>query len=139
MLTLIDQICIMDSMLVYTRARFKPKKKRKVRGPVATRLNISKFVDKKSTYIPSYSGRPPRPESEIVMQAKSLQTNACFTARQSMTDAAVLAKEPEHVREAIIAKSKRIAIAYNKGAYQYVTDETDPKTIGSGERLRRGG
>ncbi len=139
MLTLVDQICIMDGMLVYTRARFKPKKKRKVRGPVATKFDSSKYVDKKSTYTPTYSGRPPRPESEAVMQAESLQTTACFTARQSMTDAASLAKEPKHIQEAIIAKSKRIAIAYNKGAYQYVTDETDPKTIGSAERLRRGG
>lgn len=125
-------------MLVYTRARFKPKKKQKVRGVVATKFNVSKHVSASTTYVPKYS-RPPRPGSEEVMQAKSLQTNACFTSRVSMTDAAVLAKEPEHVREAIIAKSKRIAIAYNKGAYQYVTDETDPKTIGSGERLRRGG
>lgn len=128
----------MFAMLVYTRARFKPKKKRKVRGVVATKFNASKYMDNNSTYTPT-TRRPPRPGSEVVMEAKSLQTNACFTARQSMTDAATLAKEPEHVREAIIAKSKRIAIAYNKGAYQYVTDETDPKTIGSGERLRRGG
>ena len=139
MLTLVDQICIMDGMLVYTRARFKPKKKRKVRGVIATKFDASKYVDKKSTYVSTYSGRPPRPESEAVMQVKSLQTNACFTARQSMTEAASLAKEPKHIQEAIIAKSKRIAIAYNKGAYQYVTDETDPKTIGSAERLRRGG
>ena len=126
-------------MLVYTRARFKPKKKRKVRGVVAKKIDVSRYVDHRATFNPNYSVRPPRPGSEIVMQAKSLETTACFTARQSMTDAAVLAKEPEHVREAILAKSKRIAIAYNKGAYQYVTDETDPKTIGSGERLRRGG
>jgi hypothetical protein len=126
-------------MLVYTRARFKPKKKRKVRGVVATKFDAKKYQDTKSTFVPELGRRPPRPGSEVVMQAQSLQTNACFTQRVSMTDAAVLAKEPEHVREAIIAKSKRIAIAYNKGAYQYVTDETDPKTIGSGERLRRGG
>ena len=137
-MTLVDQICIMDGMLVYTRARFKPKKKRKVRGVVAAKYNAKKYMDTKSVYTPPVRITP-RAESEVVMQAKSLETNACFTARQSMTDAATLAKEPEHVREAIIAKSKRIAIAYNKGAYQYVTDETDPKTIGSGERLRRGG
>jgi len=126
-------------MLVYTAAKFKPKKKRKPKGVIARKINISKYVDAKATYTPVYNGRPPRPGSEAVMQAKSLQTNACFTARQSMTDAATLAKEPQHVRDEIIAKSKRIAIAYNKGAYQYVTDGTDPKTIGSGERLRRGG
>lgn len=130
---------IVDSMLVYTRARFKPKKKRKVRGVIATKYDAKKYQDSKSTLVPLYSGRPPRPGSEVIMQAKSLDTNASFTTKHSVMDAAMLAREPEHVREAIIAKSKRIAIAYNKGAYQYVTDETDPKTIGSGERLRRGG
>ena len=130
---------IVNGMLVYTRARFKPKKKRKVRGVIATKYDTRKYVDTKSTYVPQYNSRPPRPGSEVVMQAQSLNTNASFTTKHSVMDAAMLAKEPEHVREAIIAKSKRIAIAYNKGAYQYVTDETDPKTIGSGERLRRGG
>jgi hypothetical protein len=52
-------------------------------------------------------------------------------------DPVALAKESPETQAAIIAKSKRIAIAYNKGAYQYVTDETDPKSLGSGERLRR--
>lgn len=126
-------------MLVYTANKFKPKKKRKVRGIIAKKFDASKYTDKKSVYMPSYTGRPPRPGSEVVMQAESLVTNASFTTKHSVMDAAMLAKEPEHVREAIIAKSKRIAIAYNKGAYQYVTDGTDPKTIGSGERLRRGG
>lgn len=126
-------------MLVYTAAKFKPKKKRKVRGVVATKFNTKKYTKQAATYVPSYTGRPLREGAEVAMGLQSLQTNACNTARNSVMDAASLAKEPEHVREAIIAKSKRIAIAYNKGAYQYVTDGTDPKTIGSGERLRRGG
>lgn len=126
-------------MLVYTRASFKPKKKRKARGVIAVKYDAKKYTDTKSTYMPQYVGRSLRPGSEVAAQAKSLDSSACFTGKMSVMDAAQLAKEPEHVREAIIAKSKRIAIAYNKGAYQYVTDETDPKTIGSGERLRRGG
>ena len=123
-------------MIVYTNQKFKPKKKHKVRGVIATKYDAKKYMDSKSVYAPR-DHRPPRPGSEVVMQAKSLVTTACFTARQSMTDAASLAKEPKHVQDEIIAKSKRIAIAYNKGAYQYITDETDLKTIGSGERLRR--
>lgn len=123
-------------MIVYTNQKFKPKKKHKVRGVIATKYDAKKYMDSKSVYAPR-DRRPARPGSEVVMQAKSLVTTACFTARQSMTDAASLAKEPKHVQDKIIAKSKRIAIAYNKGAYQYITDETDLKTIGSGERLRR--
>jgi hypothetical protein len=33
-------------------------------------------------------------------------------------------------QEEIAKKRKRIAPLYNKGAAQYITDETDPKTIG---------
>jgi len=123
-------------MIVYTNQKFKPKKRHKVRGVIATKYDAKKYMDSKSVYAPR-DHRPRRPGSEVVMQAKSLVTTACFTARQSMTDAATLAKESKHVQDEIIAKSKRIAIAYNKGAYQYITDETDLKTIGSGERLRR--
>lgn len=48
----------------------------------------------------------------------------------SVMDPVNLARETPAVRDAIIAKSKRLAPAYNKGAVQYVSDETDPKTIG---------
>jgi hypothetical protein len=62
---------IVDSMLVYTRARFKPKKKRKVRGVIATKYDAKKYMDSKSVYAPR-DRRPPRAKSEVVMQAKSL-------------------------------------------------------------------
>lgn len=52
----------------------------------------------------------------------------------SVMDPVSLQKESPATRDAIIAKSKRIAIAYNKGAYQYVTDDTDPKSLGSRSR-----
>jgi hypothetical protein len=45
-------------------------------------------------------------------------------------DPAQLAKESPEVRDAIIAKSKRLAPAYNKGAVQYVTDGADIETLG---------
>ena len=48
----------------------------------------------------------------------------------SVMDPVNLAREAPEVRDAIIAKSKRLAPAYNKGAVQYVSDDTDPKTIG---------
>lgn len=53
---------------------------------------------------------------------------------RSVMDPISLAKESPETRAAIIAKSKRIAISYNKGAYQYVTDDTDPKSLGSRSR-----
>jgi hypothetical protein len=57
-------------------------------------------------------------------------------AVKSIMDPFNLQKQPPEVREEIIAKSKRVAIAYNKGGYQYITDDTDPKTLGSSERRR---
>lgn len=33
-------------------------------------------------------------------------------------------------QEEIKRKRKRVAPAYNKGGYQYITDDTDPKTLG---------
>ena len=47
-----------------------------------------------------------------------------------------LYKEPEHVRKEILDKASRVMPLYNKGGLQYVTPETDIKTVGS--KSRRG-
>lgn len=39
-------------------------------------------------------------------------------------------KESPSVRAEIEAKAKRVAPAFNKGAIQYITDGTDPATLG---------
>jgi len=41
-----------------------------------------------------------------------------------------MAERERKAQEEIARKRKCIAPAYNKGAYQYITPETDPKTIG---------
>jgi hypothetical protein len=38
--------------------------------------------------------------------------------------------EPEHVKAEILRKASCVAIAYNKGGYQYITPESDPSTFG---------
>ena len=40
-----------------------------------------------------------------------------------------LHKEPEHIREQIIAKSKRVMPLYNKGGLQVLTDSDDLKSL----------
>ena len=45
-----------------------------------------------------------------------------------------LHNEPEHVKRAIMEKSRRVEIAYNKGGLVYVTDGMDIKTMGSRSR-----
>lgn len=112
-------------MLVHTSTP-KSKKKRKPKGPVAQKLS-SKTVASFSTPRPKYDYSRFRPGYVF---HPSLASTSCATGRNSVMDPVSLAKEAPEVREAIIAKSKRIAIAFSKGAYQYVTDETDAKTIG---------
>lgn len=57
-------------------------------------------------------------------------TGKVACSSNSVMDPMNLQKESPETQAAIIAKSKRIAIAFNKGSYQYVTDDADPKTIG---------
>jgi hypothetical protein len=114
-------------MMIYCKASFKPRKKRKPRGPIAKKIDVKKLS---GTGMPTYN-KFIRTEAEKTANIPSHVTNTTFIpSRKSMTDPMTLAKESPEVREAIIAKSKRIAIAYNKGAYQYVSDESDAKTIG---------
>jgi hypothetical protein len=55
---------------------------------------------------------------------------------KNIMDPLNLSRMSEEDREKVIAKSKRVAIVYNKGGYQYLTDETDPTTLGSSERRK---
>ena len=111
------------------------KRKRAKRGPVYQKLDHdlirSLGVVKKPTL--DYGWR----RGAEAFRLPSLGGGAGPCTTKSVMDPVNLAKESPETRAAIVAKSKRIAIAYNKGAYQYVTDETDPKSLGSGERLRR--
>jgi hypothetical protein len=110
-------------MLVYVSTKFKNKRK-KPRNPVAKKLN-RKQLEKIgcASNLPVYKTG----NREI----GSLRTVGAFVpARSSMTDPMALVNEPEHVKAEILAKAKRIAIPYNKGAYQYICGETESKTIG---------
>ena len=118
-------------MIIHTKVPASRRKKKKSRGPIAKKLDVEKLIREsaKSTYNPPR--KVLRDGAEEASKIKSHVTTTQFVPnRTGVMDAAFLAKESPEVREAIIAKSKRIAIAYNKGAYQYVSDESDAKTIG---------
>ena len=122
-------------MLIYADNRYKPrrKSKKKPAGPVAVKLDVSRLRRLKLDHSPTYNGRPLRPGADTALALKShVTTNdvSQATARNSMMDAAQLAKEAPEVREAIIAKSKRLAPAYSKGAYQYIGDGAEVTTLG---------
>ena len=103
-------------------------KKRKSKGVVARKLDKSKL---RGVDVVFGSTRALRPGSDVALSLQSHVTSTQFSpSRNSVMDAAQLAKESPEVREAIIAKSKRLAPAYNKGAVQYVTDGADIETLG---------
>ena len=92
-------------------------------------LVAKKFTREFKEYRPKIAS--PRSNSHV----KSLEATTPITcARTSIMDRMSLDKEPEHVREQILAKSKRIAQMYNKGGYQYITDDVDVTTIGTRSR-----
>jgi len=61
---------------------------------------------------------------------KSVDQTGYIAVRRSKTDQHYLDKQTPEVRDAIIAKSKRLAPAYSKGSYQYISDEADINTLG---------
>jgi hypothetical protein len=72
---------------------------------------------------------PPGREMPVV---NSVDTNTDMhaTAYKSHMDPRNLAKEKPEVAAATIAKSKKIAIGYNKSSYMYIDDGIDTKDIG---------
>lgn len=110
-------------------------KKRKKEGlPPVTSFAAEK-VEKKSfrtSKIPDYKrGYSMREGAGDLLKAPSVKdTHIGAVSTKSVMDPMYWKGEDPKVIEQTIAKSKRIAIAYNKGGYQYVTDGTDPTTIG---------
>lgn len=73
----------------------------------------------------------PRRAGSLAYQAlKSCADTELVAPVRSVMDPRTLAAERPEVREAILAKSQRIAPAFSKGAYQYVTDGTDASDLG---------
>ena len=86
-------------------------------------------------YKGSFKEYKPKTSSYRKNEVKSVVSLGQATCgKTSIMDRMVLDKEPEHVKEEIIAKSKRIAQMYNKGGYQYITDDVDITTIGTRSR-----
>jgi hypothetical protein len=103
-------------------------KKSKPKGEIVKKLDVSKLRGVSVTF---GSTRTLRPGSEVALNLPSHVTTKQFLpSRNSVMDAAQLAKETPEVRDAIIAKSKRLAPAYSKGAVQYVTDDADIQSLG---------
>lgn len=92
---------------------------------------------KKTSLSDSYSLKIPEhrrtvADTVVSKETKIVGPDSC--AVRSVMDPRVLANEKPEVREAILAKSRRLMPLYNKGGYQYVTDGEDVTTLGSRSR-----
>lgn len=110
-------------------------KKRKKEGLPPVTSFVAEKVENKSFHkskIPNYKqAYSMREGAADLLNAPSVKDNhKGAVSTKSVMDPMYWKGEDPKVIEQTIAKSKRIAIAYNKGSYQYVTDDTDPTTIG---------
>ena len=133
---------MVNGMLIYTTTRSSRKPNRK------TKRELEEYNRWLQTVNPS-GKKPSKPSGKLIQNKpyrrgyeETLAIPSVDSGKpavlgvKSIMDPFNLQKESEEVREAIIAKSKRVAIAYNKGGYVYLTDDTDPTTLGSSERRR---
>ena len=133
---------MVNGMLIYTTTRSSKKPNRPKRQEAEEYNRWLKSVNPSGQKPSKPSGKltqnkPYRRGYEEALAIPSVDTGkASVLGVKSIMDPFNLQKESEEVQEAIIAKSKRVAIAYNKGGYQYLTDDTDPTTLGSSERRR---
>lgn len=113
-------------MMIYTKI---PKSK-----PRKNAQNIAKALPKNFTQkfraYSAISSRPYRAGAEETMALPSLCTTETFVGKPNIMDPVSLMKETPEVREQIIAKSKRLAPIYSKGAVQYISDTEDLTTLG---------
>lgn len=61
---------------------------------------------------------------------KSVQTNTPMPTKNTMMNKVTMGKLSEEDSELVIRKAGRIGLSTSKGAYVYLTDDTDIKTLG---------
>lgn len=116
--------------MIIVHTKMPKSKRKKSRGPVYQKLDISKLVKLNTNKIPDYSYCR-RAGSDQYRDIKSHTTSTQFVpAVKSMMNPVTLAQESEETRNEIIAKSKRIAPLYSKGPVQFMSEDTDYKTVG---------
>jgi hypothetical protein len=135
--------------MIYTNNTFKPKKKKKslTKAEVECLTEYNLFLKqnglppvnslKAKKYAPKFRELKTktvfrRPGTQNIKSHETVGLAVC--SRVSIMDQRSLEKESKETRDAIVAKSKRIALMYNKGAYQYITDDVDLTTIGTRNR-----
>lgn len=95
------------------------------------------YIPLSTAYVPLTSNLPNyrrvlRPGAEATLRIPSYvgNPNPNATARNSIMDQVLAGKESKEVADEIIRKSRCLAPAFNKGAYQFITDEGMASTAG---------
>lgn len=73
-------------------------------------------------------GRPSWANSEVIPSL--IGKGRTNMSRNSVVERVTRGEITGEAAEAVMAKSKRIGIAFSKGGYQYITEGTDLKTLG---------
>jgi len=116
--------------MIIVHTKMPKSKRKKSRGPVYQKLDVAKLAKSNTNKIPNYSYCP-RAGADQYRDIKSHTTSTQFVpAVKSMMNPVTLAQESEETRNEIIAKSKRIAPLYSKGPVQFMSEDTDYKTVG---------
>jgi hypothetical protein len=98
------------------------------------RVEHNQWLEKRGLLPAQVRARLGKPKLLSTWDAKPMpKPNECnvYTAGiKSIWEKIRLGDEKPATVEAIIAKSKRIAPAYSKGPYQFITNETELQTLG---------
>lgn len=106
------------------------KQRKKEHLPPVDSLAAAKRENKPTMGKLSYSLGPPPGREMPKVNSINTNTDPNATAYKSVMDPRNLAKEKPEVAAETIAKSKRIAIGYNKSGYMYLDNGISTKDIG---------
>ena len=113
--------------MIYHPPKYKPKKRKKIKGEVAKKYKPA-FVERKPAEVTKY-------RAAGTEQYKSLIDTYLATHEPEYTNKAPvyegeLAEREAAARLELERKKKQVAPLFNKGAYQLITDESQLKDIG---------
>lgn len=114
-------------MLIYTSSTYKPRKKRKAKGPVATKYKKPAFTPKASPKsdvyrAPSHSHLPSKIDEYLANTEPKISPKPKYEGELATREAAA--------QEEIARKAKCVAPAFNKGNYTYIASEEQAKWVG---------
>lgn len=113
--------------MIFHPPKYKPKKKRKIKGEVAQKYKTT-FVEKKPSTPDKYRAAGTEQYKSLI--DTYLETHAPAAAVTQVQYEGEMAEREAAARAELERKKGRVAPLFNKGAYQLITDESQLKDIG---------